>query len=189
MSRYDHLASQLLSLLDGEELPLPRNDDDIRGEQRIAITIFELFRITPEHWTTLAEVAREPWLEKAIHRLRDDSPLPLEHQEKAAKKLLTGWHAICAALNMPYGQRNEIKSLNGRLEGPIVNKGRGTKPMVLEEVLVNWWNRLAVQQEELANRKLGNKLSAEIQYDYGHDATVAPEISGSVKNRRRRKQS
>jgi hypothetical protein len=105
------------------------------------------------------------------------------------RKLLTGWRAIAAALDMKYAQHKDIKSLNQRLKGPIRNKGAGTKPMVYLDNLLEWWNHLAVQQQELSNQRDGVRLSAEAQHNYGRDGTAAPEIGGGVKKRRRDKRT
>jgi hypothetical protein len=101
------------------------------------------------------------------------------------RKLLTGWHEITKELEMKYAERKKIKSLNDRLEGPIANKGPGTPPMVYREKLLEWWNKLAIQQQEIANQREGARLSAEAQHNYAREGTVAPEIGGSVKKRRR----
>ena len=110
----------------------------------------------------------------------------VESQESTEpKKLLTGWHKISKALNMPYDQRNGIKSLNKRFDGPITNRGPGTHPMVYEEELREWWDKLAAQEQELANKREGVRLSAKDQHDYGRDGTATPGIGGGVKKRRR----
>jgi hypothetical protein len=105
------------------------------------------------------------------------------------KRLLTGWHDICAAVEMQYNQHNEIKSLNKRFGGPIKTTGAGTKPMVYHEDLLDWYNRLAIEAEERANRRKGRQLSAKEAYNYGRDGTVAPGVGGGVKKRRRPKQT
>lgn len=112
------------------------------------------------------------------------SPLCLE-----PKKLLEGWHAIAAAVGMLHKRRRDIKSLNDRYEGPIKNKGAGTRPMVYHADLIEWWNRLASKQQELANQRDGAKLSGESQHNYGRDGRAAPEIGGGVKKRRQDKKT
>jgi hypothetical protein len=105
------------------------------------------------------------------------------------RKLLIGWHAITAAVEMKYSQREDVKSLNKRFNGPIRHQGQGTSPMVCRDDLLEWWNKLAIQQQDLANQREGAILSGETQYDFGRDGTVAPEIAGSVKKRRKGKGS
>jgi hypothetical protein len=85
---------------------------------------------------------------------------------------------------MKYDDREKIKSLNERCEGPITSRGAGTQPMVYSDDLIEWWNKLAVRQQELENRREGAKASAEDQHNYGRDGTAAPEIGGGVKKRR-----
>jgi hypothetical protein len=103
--------------------------------------------------------------------------------------LLTGWREITGALDMKYHDREKIKSLNARFNGPIQSRGQGTQPIVARGQLLEWWNGLAVQQQELANCQQGATLSGQAQHGYGRTGTVAPEIGGSVKRRRRRSTS
>jgi hypothetical protein len=86
---------------------------------------------------------------------------------------------------MKYAQRNEIKGLNEKFNGPIRNTGRGTSPMVYLDDLREWWDSLVIQAQEMKNRREGTRISAEAQHNYGRDGTAAPEVSGGVKKRRR----
>jgi hypothetical protein len=117
---------------------------------------------------------------------RDES-IDISIPSQSPRKLLKGWHEITEALEMRYNQRADIKSLNERYQGPIRNRGKGTKPMVYKEDLIDWWNKLAIMEQEFANRREGSNLSAEAQHDYGREGRAAPEISGEVKKRRRDK--
>jgi len=112
-----------------------------------------------------------------------------ERQLTEPKTLLTGWHAIAGALDLPHARHKEIRSLNDRCGGPITNKGAGTRPMVYQEDLIEWWNKMAVQTQELENQREGARLSVEAQHNYGRDGTAAPEIGGGVKKRRRDKRT
>ncbi|MSQ94329.1 MAG: hypothetical protein EXR98_07205 [Gemmataceae bacterium] len=114
------------------------------------------------------------------------SHTPLDEEPR---KLLWGWHDITNALKMQHRQRNDVKSLNERFGGPIKHHGAGTRPMVYLDDLLNWWNKLAVQEQELANQRDGAKLSADAQHNYGRDGKAAPEIGGGVKKRRRDKRT
>jgi hypothetical protein len=105
------------------------------------------------------------------------------------KTPLEGWRDITDALEMKYGDRDRIKSLNQRLGGPIINRGKGKRPLVDKDALREWWDRLATQEQELANRREGARLSAESQYHFGRDGEAAPEVGGGVKHRRRDGQS
>jgi hypothetical protein len=60
--------------------------------------------------------------------------------------------------------------------------------MVNHDDLLNWWNKLATQQQELTNQREGARLSAEAQHNYGRDGTAAPEVGGGVKKRRKDRQ-
>jgi hypothetical protein len=112
-------------------------------------------------------------------------PTPTETLSVAEpRNLLTVWHAIVDVLRMKYSQRKDVKSLNARFNGPINNNGAGTRPMVYRDVLLRWWNSLAVLQQDLANQREGSRLATEAHYNYGRDGTVAPEIGGGIKKRR-----
>jgi hypothetical protein len=125
------------------------------------------------------------WIESraAIKGLRDGSTQVAAVPDQP-RKLLVGWHSICEALGEKYSTRKEIKGLNDRLDGPIANKGQGTSPRVYRDDLIEWWNRLALKHKEDSNQTKGRKLSADAQYNYGTEGTVAPEVGGSVKKRR-----
>ncbi len=126
-------------------------------------------------------------LADVIERRREALTTPTAGQpsvNEQPRKLLTGWHEITAALDMTYGDRDKIKDANKLFEGPIRNSGPGTNPMVYLDGLITWWNRLDLKQQELANRRVGERLSAEAHHNYGRDGTAAPEIGGGVKKRR-----
>jgi len=131
----------------------------------------------------------EKWAGFLDRPARTERQAPAIQQEDRPKQLLTGWRNIAAALNQKYSQRGDIKSLNDRFDGPIKNSGAGTRPMVWREDLITWWDRLVMKQQELANQREGARLSAGAHYSYSRDGTVAPEIGGSVKKRRRVKRT
>jgi hypothetical protein len=110
---------------------------------------------------------------------------PDRERNPRPRRLLTGWHEITAALEMNHTDREKIKSLNDRFNGPIKNQGRGTQPMVDRVELIEWWNKLAIQAQEQTNRRDGERASVEAHHDYGRDGIAAPEIAGGVKKRRR----
>lgn len=122
---------------------------------------------------------------RAEHTSNPGTPTTgLPHVNKQPRKPLTDWHAITAALEMKYGDREKIKDLNKAYDGPIRNSGRGTSPIVYLDDLIEWWNHLDVKAQELANQREGKKLSAEDQHNFGRDGIAAPEIGGGVKERR-----
>jgi hypothetical protein len=110
--------------------------------------------------------------------------IPTSDIRPKPREMLVGWHSITVALDMTHSDRNSIKRLNESFEGPIKNHGRGTKPMVFRDDLIQWWNALALRQQELANQAAGKKGATDAQHNYGREGTVVPEIGGSVKKRR-----
>jgi hypothetical protein len=105
------------------------------------------------------------------------------------EKLLRGWRNIAEALGEKYAQRARIKRLNETFNGPISHLGQGTSPMVSHKALLDWWNRLAIAHQDRANQRAGAKASANTSYNYGRDSVVAPEIGGSHRLRRQRRQT
>jgi hypothetical protein len=106
------------------------------------------------------------------------------------KKLLVGWREITKELGEKYADRDKVKSLNDRLNGPIrlpPGKGQGARPFVYRDDLIEWWNALAVQAEDTSNQERGRKLTAEAQYAHGRNGTAAPEVGGEVKKRRKKR--
>jgi hypothetical protein len=86
LSNYDVLACKLIDLLNGDILPLPRWGDPERNQQRIVMAVCEGSAMTPEHWATLGETEREPWVEKTIERLHGRSNSGLEQAEAIARQ-------------------------------------------------------------------------------------------------------
>jgi hypothetical protein len=171
---------------------------DTRQDQEACRVVCELTKtMTPQAWNQLTDAQKIPWVEAALKSLRaqnvpDMLAQALDPQEAdkgtppCPKKLLTGWQSITATLEMPYNRRDEIKSLNDRFDGPIINNGRGTKPMTYREELLTWWDTLAQKQQELADQRQGERFSTE-GHAYGRTETVVPEIAGSIKKRRKDK--
>jgi hypothetical protein len=116
---------------------------------------------------------------------RPAAPAKPNASQEPPRKLLKGWKAIATAVEMKHAQRNEIKGLNEKFNGPIRNTGRGTWPMVYLDDLRAWWDSLDSQAQEMKNRREGTRLSAEARHNYGRDGTAAPEVGGGVKKRRR----
>lgn len=117
-------------------------------------------------------------------RAEDVAPAGVPKEESGPKKMLTTWREITEALGENHTQRGKIKRLNESLNGPIPKVAQGSQPRVEKEKLIDWWNRLAIQQMELANQSDGEMKSAAAQYNYGRDGAAAPEIGGHVKKRR-----
>lgn len=68
-TNYERLVAQLIDLLNGEVLPVVSWGFLERNEQRAALAVHEATGMTPEHWATLDEASREPWLERTIAAL------------------------------------------------------------------------------------------------------------------------
>jgi hypothetical protein len=62
---------RLLSLLDGDLLPLPACGDLERQEQGIAIAVCQAINMTPERWDRLDDPSREAWLERTLEALTE----------------------------------------------------------------------------------------------------------------------
>src|SRR5207248_2797980 len=105
------------------------------------------------------------------------------------RKPLSGWHEICAALEVSHKERDKVKNLNKMYGGPMQVKGAGARPFVYADELLAWWNQMYIQFRDHENQSTGVRLSAEDQHDYGRDGTAAPEIGGGVRNRRRGKRT
>jgi hypothetical protein len=97
---------------------------------------------------------------------------------------LIGWRAILDAVNMKHTDQRIVKRLNEETNGPIPQAIKGGQPIVDKAKLIEWWNHQSARQQAMANQRLGKQLSAESTHSFGKTGEVAPEIAGSVKNRR-----
>lgn len=126
------------------------------------------------------------WSEvKAADRLGVETESSGQPAEAEPVEMLTSWGEILTALKQKRDDLGKVKSLNDRYNGPIPKPAKGSQPIVRKDVLIEWWNKLAIQEQELANQREGAKLAAENQYNYGREGRAAPEIGGGVKKRRR----
>jgi len=107
-----------------------------------------------------------------------------DNSEVRPAVLLTNWREITNALEMKCEEQDKVKSLNERFKGPIPKPRKGSQPVVDKATLLDWWNSLAVRQQELANHRDSKQLIGEISHAYGRDGKVFPEISGAEKKRR-----
>jgi hypothetical protein len=107
------------------------------------------------------------------------------------RRLLSGWGAIREALGLPKDHQNNLRNLNKRLNGPIRTGSRGKQAIAHHDELIDWWNKLAILQQDQENRQAGRIAAASASFDYGREGTVSPEIGGHQKTRRgsRRKRS
>lgn len=109
-------------------------------------------------------------------------------------KLLFGWAEILQALGRKNGrtERNRVNSANKRFAGPIRSSGRqGGQPFADQVKLLDWWNRLETNSAEIQEQAQQDKAAREAirkgRHNFGRDGEVSPEVSGSIKRRRRRK--
>jgi hypothetical protein len=110
-----------------------------------------------------------------------------EPEVAAPKQWLMSWHEIVLAIGEKHSTefQRKVARLNKDLSGPIRTAKAGGQPMVERPLLIDWWNRLADIQQELANQE--NDRSASVQGTYLHgrqSGIVAPGIGGSVKQRK-----
>lgn len=102
---------------------------------------------------------------------------------------LNSWSDIVYAVGKRMKEKRQIMSMNERYTGPIKVGGAGKRPFVYKDELLSWWNGMEVQAQDTDNRRTGRILSGNTGHSYGRDGTVATEIGGGVKKRRRPKQT
>ena len=81
--------------------------------------------------------------------------------------------------------RDKVSRLSKSYDGPIRFPGQGKQPCVDKAKLIEWWNRLEIQLQDLVNQARGGKTDAESGHDYGRTGKAVPSIGGGVKQRRR----
>lgn len=62
---YDQLHSAVIARLE-VDLPLPMNDMIEQDEQRVAMAVQALLKLSPEYWSRLCHAERKPWLEQVL---------------------------------------------------------------------------------------------------------------------------
>jgi hypothetical protein len=113
---------------------------------------------------------------------------PASGKNETPKDYLFGWSEIMKRLGRTDTEleRKRIVRLNGSFKGPLIVEGPGSPPKVDGKELVEWWNGLESDWEERKQHEADARETAAEQYPHGRDGTVAPEISGHVKKRKRR---
>jgi hypothetical protein len=106
-----------------------------------------------------------------------------------AKVYLNTWLDILKTLDL--GPRNNadkafVLRMNEQRDGPIQIGGRGERPMVDKAKLIEWWDKLDLQQADLEQRRDSRKRTVENSHPYGREGEVVPDIAGGVKKRRSR---
>ena len=114
-----------------------------------------------------------------------DAP-PATESERPMEYLLS-WREIldCLKLKNNKETRNRVTRLSKEHDGPIIIPGQGGQPKAERQKLIEWWNRLEILWQDKANQQAGKRMSGEAQHKYGASGTVAPEVGGGVKKRRR----
>lgn len=142
-------------------------------------------RGTPESKIARTAGCLKAWQAKRAEQLGEAGPPAAD--PGPPDKLLTTWRMILDALELTHNQeeRQRVKGLNEHYAGPLVNRGRGKQPAVEKRKLLDWWNHLEGTMQDKAHQKAGAKHEAEASHPYGREGTVAPEIGGSHKKRRK----
>jgi hypothetical protein len=106
---------------------------------------------------------------------------------KEPAKYLMCWREVLAALGLRNTEeaRRRVRRMNELRQGPIVMPRRGGQPTVERGKLLAWWNSLEQAFEDSEQRHANQQATTSRQYAHGWDATVVPDLGGSVKRRRR----
>jgi len=125
-------------------------------------------------------------VETAINAASDGDPDP-KGEADPPKTYLHNWREILVTLEMKNNSetRDKVRRLNDLYDGPIIPAlKQGGQPMAERGKLLDWWNRLETMIEDQRNQAKGSLAEAKEQYDYGRTGTVAPGISGEIRQRR-----
>jgi len=113
-------------------------------------------------------------------------PTPL-----AATDYAIGWPEILKALHRRQGDKETVRGLNEKFNGPIRIAGQGSRPMADKAELIAWWNEIKVihqtHSDEQAQRDKDRSATVSNQYRHGkegHADTEVPDIAGRAKRRR-----
>jgi len=110
-----------------------------------------------------------------------------------AEEMLFGWGEILEVVGRPNerADRDRILRLNQKYDGPIIPPvTQGGQPTVKKQALIHWWNQLSARMSEsqAEDRSVTIERDCNVgsasQHSYGRDATVIPEIGGSVRKRK-----
>jgi hypothetical protein len=103
------------------------------------------------------------------------------------KQYLRNWREILAALDLPNNEESKgwVRRLIDLHAGPIIlPHKRGGQPKAEKSKLIEWWNGLEDRFKESGQRIRDRDATVAVTHNYGRDGTVAPDVGGSVKNRR-----
>jgi hypothetical protein len=140
----------------------------------------------PEQWANMDANARLAALSSPPPRCAGGTPPGAE--DPPPNGYLLSWAEVLDALGQGNNdtKRNQVRQLNDKYGGPIIFTGQGAQPKVAKNKLLYWWNGLEQQFEEDAQRRRDAQATVKEQHLYGQGGTVVPDISGSVKKRRRK---
>ncbi len=131
-------------------------------------------------------LAREATL---VARAREaPTPQPAHREDPSGASppvYLTSWREILHDLGLKSGDKDKVRKLNEEHGGPIILPEKGGQPRVEKGKLLTWWVGIEKLWDEQRQRQLDRDSTLEAAHDYGRDATVLPDISGSVKKRRK----
>lgn len=98
---------------------------------------------------------------------------------------ITDWKDILGALGLKRDDKRRLQRLHKRYDGPIrVSRPKG-KPLVDKSALLAWWNGLEQKVEQTTARTRDAAATVAEQHQYGRTGRVAPDISGSIRSRRK----
>jgi hypothetical protein len=129
-----------------------------------------------------------PVASSAPPALTHPTPPPAVHFTTPAV-LFTSWGEILAELGLKSGDKRKVVNLHRETPGPIVMPPKGGQPRVERNALLAWWNGFASRWEELKRRRTDRAETLRSSHRHGRDGTVLPDISGSVKRRRKDRKS
>jgi len=81
---------------------------------------------------------------------RDEKAPPTE-----AREMLNGWREICLAVKRRPTDKDLVRSVNDEHDGPIRTYGKGKKPKVYRDELLQWWNHLEALADDKGNQNKG----------------------------------
>lgn len=110
---------------------------------------------------------------------------PLPNGEARLPLYCVNWAEILAALNLKRADKDKVRKLNEEHGGPIILPQKGGQPKVERGKLLSWWVGIEQLWEEQRQRQLNRDSTLEAAHRYGREAIVLPEISGSMKRRRK----
>jgi len=104
-----------------------------------------------------------------------------------ARRLLSGWQEICAAVGVSCESKStrKLKELNETRRGPIISHGQGKPPEVYHDELVIWWNNQLEQFREIVEQRSGETQQLGGSHPFGRDGSLVFPDDGMHERRRR----